>query len=359
MKKIVSILSLFIFYVIIFSYQNKEKQQTEAKIELGHYLFFDKNISINHTKSCASCHAPELAFTDGYRRSITSLGENVLHNAPSLINISEYKIFDWANIHATTLSKQIKRPLHGKTPVELGFDQHEKEFGDYIAKNDFYQKLFKQAFPSDKNFGTKEQVENAIVAYEMTLNSHNSKFDKYINGDENVLSMSELNGLKLFSSDRLNCSKCHVPPSFSFATSTTDISKIYRNIGLYNNNNQNVFPSNDLGIFTQTKDSIDIGKFKIPTLRNVLLTSPYMHDGSVNTIEEVIDIYANGGRYNTSGIYIGDGRINKHKDALIKGFTLSQEEKNDLLHFLNTLTDSTIFTNPNFQNPISNNSSSY
>lgn len=359
MKKARYILSLCLFLVIFYSCKNEAKEIESTKIELGHYLFFDKNISINHTKSCASCHAPELAFTDGYRRSITSLGENVLHNAPSLINISEHHYFDWANIKATTLKEQIKRPLHGKTPVELGFDQHEKDFSDYVSKNDFYQKLFKKAFPTDKNFGTKEQVENAIVAYEMTLNSHNSKFDKYINGDENALTMSELNGLKLFSSDKLNCSKCHVPPSFTLTTKTNDISKIYRNIGLYNINNQNVYPSNDLGIFTQTKDSNDIGKFKIPSLRNVLISAPYMHDGSVNTIEEVIDVYANGGRNNTTGIYIGDGRINTHKDALIKGFTISQEEKNDLLHFLNTLTDSTIFTNPNFQNPFQNNSSSY
>ena len=148
------------------------------------------------------------------------------------------------------------------------------------------------------------------------------------------------------------CKNCHQPPNFTNADQ--EIQHVYFNTGLYNVKNENKYPVADNGIIQYTKNPIDNGKYKVPSLRNVALTAPYMHDGSVQTLSEVIDIYAAGGRNITNGPNLGDGRKNRLKNKLITGITLGNQEKKDLLNFLHTLTDSTIFQNPKFQNPFRN-----
>ena len=321
-----------------------ENKQNHLEV-LGHYLFFDTKVSINNTKSCASCHSPEFAFTDGYRTSATAFGENVLHNAPSLINAVYLKKYDWANPNATSFETQIKRPLYGKHPIELGLDKHISELQEIFKKDSLYATLFKNAFPDSSKLFTLTQIEIAISAYEKTLVSQASNFDK------GELNPSAYNGLKLFTSKRLNCVSCHLPPYFTLATSTENVDSVYANIGLYNVGNINEYPQNDNGVYSITHQPKDNGKFKIPSLRNVMLTAPYMHDGSIATIEEVIDIYARGGRNIDYGNYKGDGKLNQNKSQLITGFTLTKDEKRDLVNFLTSLTDSTIFYKQLFRNP--------
>jgi cytochrome c peroxidase len=157
--KLISVIVLLLggsFYFI-----SKEKpsinSSTAVCIQLGHHLFFDKNLSHNHTKSCASCHAPEFAFTDGYRTSISPLGENLKHNAPSILNASELHYFDWNNSSATTLEEQIHRPLFGTTPIELGLDKHWDEFVQYFMNNKFYKKKHQEAFGKNATL-TQQQL---------------------------------------------------------------------------------------------------------------------------------------------------------------------------------------------------------
>jgi cytochrome c peroxidase len=138
-------------------------------------------------------------------------------------------------------------------------------------------------------------------------------------------------------------------------TQTNNTDSIYANIGLYNVDGKNEYPQNDEGLSRITHQKSDNGKFKIPSLRNVMLTAPYMHDGSIATIEEVIDMYANGGRSINYGNYKGDGRLHQNKNKLITGFTLSVKEKQDLIEFLTSLTDSSIFYKQSFQNPFNKN----
>lgn len=296
--------------------------------QLGQYLFFDTRLSLNNTKSCASCHNPSFAFSDGYKTSITALGENVQHNAPSLINSTYLKRFDWANPTATSLVAQIQRPLYGNHPIELGLNHNIQKLNQIFSKDTFYIQLFKKAFPNDNSLFTPKQIETALVAYEKTLISRESKFDKQ------TFTSNQYYGLKLFTSAKLNCVSCHPPPYFTLATKSDNIDSIYANIGLYVK-----YPLTDNGLSSFTKKSSDEGKFKIPSLRNVLLTAPYMHDGSIATISEVIDHYAKGGR----------NHPNKNKN--IKGFTITSKEKQDLIEFLETLTDSSIFYKQNFKNP--------
>ncbi len=332
----------WLLWLIIATSCTSTKQYNEKEIAaLGHYLFFDTRLSLNNTKSCASCHNPNFAFTDGYRTSITSLGENVLHNAPSIINSSYLKRYDWANPNITSLTQQVKRPLYTHQPIELGLDKHFISLKKTLAEDSLYNSLFKKAFPNDDSLFTKQQIETAIVAYEKTLTSQESKFDK------KTLTPQQLNGLKLFLSKPLNCGVCHPPPNFTLAATSNYIDSIYINIGLYNINGNDEYPKNDAGLSMITNNKKDNGKFKIPSLRNVLLTAPYMHDGSIASISEVIDMYARGGRINKEG----DGKLNKNKHPLIKGFLLSDKEKMELISFLASLTDSTIFKKPQFKNP--------
>lgn len=346
MKKLLILATL----IILLSCSMKKGTSLNAeRQELGHYLFFDTRLSLNNTKSCASCHNPAFAFSDGYRTSATALGENVLHNAPSLINSVYLKKYDWAHPNATDFITQIKRPLYGNHPVELGLDKHITELQEQFSKDSLYTILFKKAFPNAATLFTKEQIETAIVEYEKTLESQQSQFDK------EELTPNQYNGLRLFASKKLNCVVCHPPPHFTLATKTENIDSIYANIGLYNINNTSQYPTNDDGLSSFTHKQKDNGKFKIPSLRNIMLTAPYMHDGSMATINEVIDMYARGGRSIMVGENKGDGKLNKNKHPLIKGFEITTKEKQDLIEFLTSLTDSSIFYKQSFQNPFKKN----
>lgn len=318
---------------------------------LGKNLFFDNRLSFNNTKSCGSCHDPKFAFSDGYRRSITADGNNTKHNAPSLINSSFHKYFDWDNPGVTALEKQHERPLFSQHPVEMGVRGNEAEILLRIKSDSFYKKTFKENFPEEKDPLRFDNIIKAIAAYVRTLNSSNSPYDRFVKGDSAALSASVKEGMRLFFSTQLQCGSCHTPPLFTKANLSADKDSIYINIGLYNIMNKNKYPENDRGLVSFTNKETDDGKFKIPSLRNAAITGPYMHDGSMNTLEEIIDMYERGGRNITNGPMAGDGKHNSNKDKRITGFTISAKEKKQLIDFLYALTDSSVLTNPHFQNP--------
>ncbi|HEX4975818.1 MAG TPA: di-heme enzyme, partial [Pseudomonadales bacterium] len=158
----------------------------------------------------------------------------------------------------------------------------------------------------------------------------------------------------LFFSERTECFHCH--GGYNFSDSTVDrslffVERPFHNTGLYNVDGQGAYPADNQGLIAATLDPSDMGKFRAPTLRNIALTAPYMHDGSIQTLEEVIDSYGAGGRNITSGPHAGDGRANPFKDSFVKGFSLNPQEKADLIAFLNSLTDTEFTTTPRFSNP--------
>lgn len=318
--------------------QNKEKY----KIQLGKKLFQEKKLSKYNTKSCSSCHSTEYAFTDGYRRSVSSIGEELLHNAPTLLNIQNYKVFDWDKPTNTTLQNQIKRPLYNMHPLEMGYDSTSIILKQYFASDSSYQTLFNKAYGKNCKYDATE-IEDAIITYINTLQARNSKYDQYVKGNPNAMNKNELKGMNLFFSPKLKCAQCHLPPDFTLVTHTNNIDSLYINIGLYNILPFETYPIHDIGLHRISQKENDNGKFRIPGLRNVALTAPYMHDGSVANLNELIDIYAQGGRVIKSGLYMGDGTKNKHKDKRISGFAISQEEKENLILFLHCLTDTNIY----------------
>ena len=283
--------------------------------------------------------------------SIGSTGERHHRNSQALVNIAYNKNLTWAHSELTTLERQIIIPLFGEKPLEMGVTGHEKQV---LARfnTDTYQYLFEQAFDDKKaNF---DRIVKALASFVRSLTSFNSRFDQYAYAmKDDALTASELRGMDLFFSERLECHHCH--GGFNFTQSTSHEKQIidrhaFHNTGLYNIDGKGSFPSIDQGLYQVTEKPQDMGKFRAPTLRNIALSAPYMHDGSIQTLEQVIDFYADAGRNITEGENQGDGRTNPYKSNFVKGFSLTPEEKQDL-SFLHTLTDESFVNNPATKNP--------
>lgn len=289
-------------------------QYSTSKFELGKKLFFDPILSQDSTISCSSCHFPSAAFSDP--GSALSMGINFSmgkRNSPALINQAWQPNFMWDggvnHIEVQPLAP-LTNPLEmgtSMTPIVLKLNQ----------KND-YKIAFKKAFDIDTI--TSAYIFKALAHYMSCLISSNSKYDQYMDG-EISFTISELNGLNLFNQ---HCSSCHAPPLF------TDYS--------YRNNGIGWDPASpDAGRYIITLNDTDSLKFKVPTLRNVEVTFPYMHDGRIITLEEVVDHYTSGSHH-------------IHVDPSISSISLSASEKTDLVNFLKTLTDHS-FLNNNYLKP--------
>lgn len=325
---------------------------TKARVELGRHLFYDKNLSANQNQSCATCHQQKFAFSEPLTTSVGSTGEKHRRNAPALINIAYNKTLTWAHDGLKDLEMQILLPMFGEDPVELGITGHEEKVLQRF-KTEKYNTLFKAAYPNeDVSFST---MVKALSSFVRSLVSLNSPFDRYAyDGDDAAISESALRGMALFFSEKLECHHCH--GGFNFTQSTFHEQqqidrRPFHNTGLYSVNSDGAYPDKDNGLYEITLNPEDFGKFRAPTLRNIALTAPYMHDGSLETLEDVIDFYAAGGRNITEGPFKGDGRMNPLKSPFIKGFELSEAEKQDLIAFLLTLTDESFITDPDHAAP--------
>jgi cytochrome c peroxidase len=220
-----------------------------------------------------------------------------------------------------------------------------------ISTDQTYTKLFEASFPEQKETVQFDNVITMIANYVKSLQSSSSAYDEYLNGDTTALNESERAGMKLFFSNKTQCAACHTPPLFTLAGSSKSTDSVYRNIGLYNSGNTGHYPPRDYGLAMTTGRPQDDGRFKIPTLRNVALTAPYMHDGSVRTLRDVLAIYEAGGRLIREGPDAGDGTKHPYKDRLLKGFYLSEQERRSLIDFLHALSDTTWRNDPKFRNP--------
>lgn len=319
----------------------KDNALTLEKIELGRRLFFDTRLSANRTQSCASCHQPNRAFTDGRVVAIGSTGQKHPRNSMALVNVAFNATYTWAHSGITTLEKHIVLPLFGDAPVEMGAAGHETEILARLEADKEYRDLFSKAFPWQRKRIDFDHVVKALASYVRSLTSFNAPFDRYAYyGEDAALTPSQIRGMNLFMSERLECSHCHNGFNFSqFVTheSNTVQDRSFQNTGLYYVNKD--AQGFDYGLYAVTTDVADKYKFKAPTLRNIELTAPYMHDGSVATLVDVLEFYAAGGRLIVDGPFAGDGRLNPSKSSFVKGFVLTPEERQDLLNFLGSLTD--------------------
>jgi cytochrome c peroxidase len=331
-----------------------------AKVELGRYLFYDQRLSGNGQQSCASCHQQELAFTDGKARAVGSTGELHPRGAMSLVNVAYAGVLTWSDPTERSLEHQALTPMFNKLPVELGVKNDGADFLRLARADRTYQRLFPAAFPGDPGPYSITNVAKALASFERTIISGNSPYDKYhYDRDDGAISDSAKRGEILFMSSPLSCFRCH--GGFNFSDTTDFADRVpgrgdgggsnFHNTGLYNIAGPLSFPAPNLGIYEHTKNPEDVGKFKAPTLRNIALTAPYMHDGSAPTLSEVFDHYSAGGRSITVGPDAGDGSKNPNKDPLIGGFAVTDNERQDLAAFLNSLTDDTLIHDPRFSDP--------
>jgi len=329
-----------------------ENQMSEEKVQLGRAIFYDVNLSFNQLQSCASCHQQSLAFAENRTTSIGSTGQLHRRNSPALVNIAYNKTLTWAHDGLTTLERQVLVPMFGEFPIELGITGHDDEV---LARfnTERYKSLFQAAFPDEKV--SFDLIVKALASFVRSLISLQSPFDQYAYaGDDDAISDSALRGMNLFFSEKLECHHCH--GGFNFTQSTSHEQQIidrrpFHNTGLYFLSEQKGYPKQDIGLAEISTLPRDNGRFRAPTLRNIAVSAPYMHDGSIETLSAVLDFYAAGGRSVIEGKYQGDGRKNPLKSPFIKGFEMSEQDKVDLLAFLATLTDEEFLAAPKHGEP--------
>ena len=325
------------------------------KVELGRHLFYEQRLSITGEFSCASCHLQKLAFTDGKTVAVGATGEKHPRNSMSLANIAYNPVLTWANPLMTKLENQALVPIFGEHPVEMGMVGREKQILAMLRDDAKYRQMFTDAFKNEKNPINLSNLTKALAAFQRSLISVNSPYDKYrFGGDTNAISPAAKRGEKLFNSEDLECFHCHGGINFTDSVMHEKLAFqeiAFHNTGLYNIDGKGAYPANNTGVYEITSKPTDMGRFKAPTLRNIALTAPYMHDGSIATLEEVIDHYQAGGRTIKTGEFAGIGSTNPFKSEFISGFKLSKSEKQDLLAFLRSLTDEEFIKNPAFSNP--------
>lgn len=292
---------------------------TQEGVALGQRLFFDPILSKGNKLSCASCHLPKGAFTDNKALSVGVRGKPGRRSSMSLMNVGYIHTGLFWDGRAATLEEQ------ALAPVEDSLELHE-DWDNVVAKlqqHDTYPDLFRQAFGIKKPKAiTKELVAKALAQFERTLISADSKYDRVVAGKE-TFTESEQRGYQIFMDEanglpEAECGHCHAPPLFT--------TNEYQNNGLENVTNLDDFPDKGRGEVTGNRG--ENGKFRIPTLRNIALTAPYMHDGRFKTLKEVIEHYNSGGHHSET------------KNPNVRPLYLSKQDKADLIAFLRTLTDS-------------------
>lgn len=284
---------------------------TRASVELGKRLFFDEQLSRTGEVSCASCHQQQHAFADPRPLSVGIIGREGVRNSPPLFNLAWNTSFFWDG-GAPTLEHQVIGPL--TNPVEM--DMTMTEAVRRLSEDAQYVPMFEAAFGAGPN---PEAITKSIASFMRTLVSGDSAYDRFVSGDASALEDSERRGMELFFSEKAECFHCHL--GFNLT-----------NNGFHNNGTRPDDP--DLGREAVTERESDRGRFKVPSLRNVAVTAPYMHDGSLRTLREVVDHYDRGGQ----------GHANT--DPTIHPLHLTEAEKSDLVSFLNSLTDDSFLTDP-------------
>ncbi len=315
-----------VFNLAFFS-PNERYSVTPERVALGKRLFYDTKLSVNNSRSCASCHKPEMAFADGLVRAKNIDGvHDILRNTPTLLN-SVYQARQFYDSRALVLETQLDAVVHSKE--EMG-----GSLGDAIPvleKDNGYNAMFLQAYPNEKNKITHYTIANAIASYIRTLVSFNSRFDRYMRGEADSFSVSEQNGFNLFMG-KAKCGTCHYAPMFNnlvpprYEESESEI------LAVPATNTPRAKLDGDEGKFMHTKVPLHKYAFKTPTVRNAALTAPYMHNGVFRTLEEVIEFYNKGGG---AGVGIELNTQTLPADKL----NLSKQEVKDLAAFITSLND--------------------
>ena len=319
-----------------------DNPMTAEKVELGRRLFYELNLAGPSYMSCATCHDPAKAFTDGRPVAIGVTSEFHPRNSMGLQNVAYHTVLTWADPDPVNLEEQMLTPMFGQNPEEMAITGFEGRVLDFLKNDPIYPGLFAAAFPETSGTIDFDAVTRAIASFERTLVSANSPRDRYLYADdEAALSGPAKRGAGLFHSEELGCAYCHTGLHLTDAIPEPN----FHNNGLYNLDGAGALPEGNQGLIEHTGRAGDMGKFRTPSLRNVAVTAPYMHDGSLASLDAVIDHYAAGGEAARGGERSPLG------SPLVMGFAITDQERADLIAFLESLTDQTFLTNPEHQNP--------
>lgn len=304
-----------------------DNTSSPAKIELGRKLFFEKQLSSNNQRSCASCHIPGKAFTDGLKTSVALDGHSPLpRNAPTIWNAALQRSL-FLDSRSRNLEDQVMQVLNNAREMH-GSAQ---ETAEKIIRQEEYKDIYKQAYPDQPSDKAAVNICNAIASYERTLVALNSRFDKYMNGKA-TMSKDEINGFNLFMG-RAKCGTCHFMPLFSGAKPPRFYYIESEVLGIPEDANAKPATlDKDSGRYFTTGSPVHLFAFKTPSLRNVELTAPYMHNGVFKTLDEVVEFYNNGGG---KGLHIAPANQSLSFDKL----NLTKKDRSDIISFLKTLTD--------------------
>ena len=273
-----------------------DNPMSAAKVALGRRLFFDPQLSVTGRYSCASCHDPDRSYADGRALASGATGEALPHSAMALINVAYNISYGWTRPELQSLEAQMLEPLLNEHPVELGLAGREAKICALLASEPTYHAAFAESFPQSETPVSFENLVKAIAAFERTLIYGNSPFDRYVfSGEHTALSAQAKNGMRIFYSPRAGCGSCH--SGFNFAGNWRD-------------------ERGDTGKPSFANNGASDQPMRVPTLRNIALTAPYMHDGRFATLDAVLDHYTRQ-----------------------RSLDLTTDERTDLLAFLNALTD--------------------
>jgi len=294
---------------LLVGFQSDDRNNIMTKEQLGEHLFSDPILSGDHTLSCASCHKPQYGFADTVAFSVGVRDKVGRRNTPTVTNLSGRPMLFWDG-RAGSLEEQALVPIANPDEMDLPIEKAIER----LKNSNLYKKAFLQIFKEEP---TQKNLSKALAVFQRTLETVNSPYDRYIDGDDNAISAEAKRGRMLFIG-KANCNTCHSGEDF-----TADR---FKSIGLYNGKELN-----DKGRYEITGDSSQLGLFKVPGLRNIAITAPYMHNGMFKTLKEVVEYY------NNPDAFVQDG---KNRDlALDKPLQLSEQEVDDLVAFLETLTD--------------------
>lgn len=315
--KVVAILAIYLLVSFVSMSPNNEFDfaNINTKIELGKTLFFDPILSKDQSISCASCHNPAFAYADTVIFSLGVDDKLGKRNTPSVMNMLSRPYFFYDG-SIPSLEEQVIVPIENPEEMNLSYEVAVKRIKEHESYSILFNKIY-QAEPDSFN------IANAIAEFQRSLESDGSApHDLWVNGiDSTALTPSQIRGRAIFIADENKCFECHFGPDFT--------GDEFRNIGLYNGKDLL-----DRGRFEVTKDSSDLGKFKVPGLRNLSLTAPYMHNGMFSSIEEVVDFYSDPFDFIEDPINLDS--------LMIEPLNFTSQEKLDLVNFLHSLTDKNI-----------------
>lgn len=304
-----------------------DNPMTEAKVELGRRLFYDADLSRDGTTSCATCHEQHRAFTEGNASHPGVGGVPGRRNVMALANAGYFRPLTWADPQQRQLEGQALVPLMGEYPVEMGMAGMDAELTRRLSQDDCYREMFAKAFPEAQGVMDRTTITRALASFQRTLISYRSAYDLSRRGGP-ALSPQAQRGEKLFKGDG-HCAACHSGANF------TDL-KFHR-IGLYNEDGKGGYPARDHGLIEITQNPSDEGAIRTPSLRNVALTGPYMHDGSVTDLTEAIRRHLDA--------------ASPKRDRQLSGVRLDPGQLADVTAFLQSLSDQAFVTDPAFALP--------